>query len=520
MLPEPLLWYTVLRILAGAVAAGAVVMFIITYLRRTLRYKALLRTLSVVTCAGMLLVLLFVTSPLDYRATAPAPTDAKLYTLSDTNDLATLRAADGSRTFIRHLSGGPGQTLAYDVDGLLITYTYGLGRMVTTQGGYSTWLSTFTLRAFRRNDGADALPALRALSTVTAFTLAGNVLYVTTIDDTAHMSAETLRAFSLPAGVELWHSAQTTTAPPSMWGVDQGILYVQLDATVAAVRTVDGGLIWQSPPLIASPSGHIEPFAPPHAGEVYVRVVGDGTLSGVSVVKLDARDGSKKWTLPGIAIGAITGNRIYAIRNAKLTAFDASSGVQIWEQHGVEIQHIYRDSAITVASGVLYVVGVRILANGLRIGTCSVIAIRVSDNAELWRRPPRACGNTLPLLEANGMLYYMTDIGDFTAFRVTDGAVLWTSTGYNRGGFFHWSDSFRVGATSPGVVFIDSDHARSCSFFLGCKPNYTGICQSILFCDDPEAGHYLKAVDPATGDLYWRYRWDDVGSYLFDDGSA
>jgi hypothetical protein len=41
----------------------------------------------------------------------------------------------------------------------------------------------------------------------------------------------------------------------------------------------------------------------------------------------------------------------------------------------------------------------------------------------------------------------------------------------------------------------------------------------VLDCSS-DVGHYIEAVDPATGRLYWRYRADDFFSYLIDDGAA
>ncbi|MGZ3584723.1 MAG: outer membrane protein assembly factor BamB family protein [Ktedonobacterales bacterium] len=520
MLPEPLLWYIVLRILVGVVAVGAIVAFLLTYLRRTTKHKGLLRTVSLIVLVSALVVLLSARSPLDYHTTAPAPADARLYAISNANDLYALRATDGSRTFIRHLPGAQGQLqyIAYDVDGLLIMSAPAYGFQASTQSGVSTYVSVATMRAFRRDDGADALPALRALANITSSIVNGNMLYVATIDDMAHRDMETLHAFSLPDGVELWHSALTTTAQPNIWGVDQGILYIQLDTSVAAVRTTDGALIWQSPSLAKS-FGHIEPFAPSRAGWVYVRVAG-GASNDVSVVKLNARDGSQQWTLPGVTFGAISDNRLYGIQGTKVKAFDISSGKQIWEQQGVEIRPVSY-GIISAAAGVLYFAGQRTLANGLPSGACDVFAIHMSDNAELWRQTPHKCGYVRSLLVSNGILYYTTTDGDFTAFRAADGGILWTHTGYSRSGLYtHWSDSFDVKAGMSGVAFIYSNHDGPCALLGGCDANYSGPCRFLVLCDDPNVGQYIEAVNPTTGSLYWRYRLDDIHSYLFDDGSA
>ncbi|HEX8034425.1 MAG TPA: PQQ-binding-like beta-propeller repeat protein [Ktedonobacterales bacterium] len=515
----------VVRFIASVVVVSAILAFLVTFLRRAMKHKGLVRAVSLIALACALLVLLFAHSPLDFRAAAPAPTNAKWYMLSNTNDLFALRAADGSGTFVRHLPGAQGQRIVYDTNGLLIMSAPSNGFLATTKVGESTYVSSTTMRAFRRDDGTDALPALRALANITASTVDGTMLYVATIDDLAQRDAETLRAYSLHDGAELWHSALTTTKQPTIWGMDQGLLYIQLDAAVAAVRTADGALVWQSPSLTEA-YGRIEPFAPPQAGGVYVRVTGDGS-NGVSLVKLDARDGSKQWTLPGVTFGALSGERLYGIQDSTMKAFDISSGKQEWEQQGVAIRPVMY-GIITAAGGVLYFAGQRPLANGLLSGSCDVFAIRMSDNAELWRQPPHKCGTVRSLLAADGILYYMTTDGDFTAFRATDGGIMWTHTGYSRGGLYtHWSDSFDVKALLSGVAFIESNHASTCGLFGGCDPNYTRSCQFLGVDCSPDIGDYLEAVNPTTGRLYWRYRLDAgngvssyVSSYVFDDGSA
>ncbi len=558
--------YDLARYIASALVVGAIFVFLASYLRRVMRHKSLLRTISIIVLASALLALLFVKSPLDYHSSAPARAGAQVFALSQSNDLIGLHAADGSQAFIRHLPDPKLQDIVYDVDGLLIV-TGISGGVVHVTHGYECWYpdTAAAIRAFHRDDGRDALPKLGALKGISASTVDHGVLYVVATDD-SHPDADVLYAFLLRTGEELWHQALSTIGQSQIFGIDHGMLYIWLDATVAAVRVTDGALlwqraltttpqtphygatyydgmfyagmlyiwldatvaairvtdgalIWQSSPLVKS-HGKIGPFAPPQGDGVYVRV--DNTSSDVSLVKLDARDDSKKWTLPGVSPSAISGNRLYGIQHSKLTAFDTSTGAPVWQQQGAQIQSIdYSYSNVTASEGVLYVVG-NILERGTFSGACMVFAIRMSDHAELWRQQPHTCDRYTPsLLEADGMLYYRTRDGDFTAFRVTDGAVLWTHTGYSRGGMFtHWTDTFGVEAVFPGIVFIDSDHAGPCALIGGCDPNYAGLCRSIVLCDDPDVGHYLEAVDPATGRLYWRYRVDDSYSYIFDDGAA
>ncbi|MGZ3714824.1 MAG: outer membrane protein assembly factor BamB family protein [Ktedonobacterales bacterium] len=258
MVPDAV--YGVVRFIASVAVVSALLAFLVTYLRRVTRHKGLVRAVSLIALACALLVLLFARSPLDYRASAP--TGANLYLLSNTNDLYSLRATDGLRTFIRTLSTTANNGIVYHSDGLVIlSYSGGAFTVSTTSAG-SAYVTVTSMRAFRLADGAETLPALRALTNITGSTLDGGVLYVTSIDDLAHKDAETLHAFSLHDGMELWHSTLTNIAQSVIWGIDQGVLYIQLDNTVAAVRTGDGTLIWRSPSLTTA-SWRVEKFAPP-----------------------------------------------------------------------------------------------------------------------------------------------------------------------------------------------------------------------------------------------------------------
>ncbi len=563
--------YDVARYIASALVVGAILAFLVSYLRRVMRHKSLLRTISIIALVPALLVLLFVRSPLDYRAAAPAPADADVYVLSrnlsaHSDDLFAVRATDGKQLFLRHLPAPELQSIVYDIDGLLILAGTNNGVFDSTHGYERRYPDNdAVMRAFHRDDGSDALPALATLRGISASTVDHGVLYVAAIDN-SQISSEKLYAFSLRTGEVLWHQTLATSGRSQIFGIDQGVLYIWsgttlaavrvmdgapiweraltttihtpvdqvtyygmlyagmlyiwLDTTVAAVRLADGALVWQSSPL-ATHSEAIGPFAPPESGGVYVQI-SDHTLYGVSLVKLDARDGSTKWTLPRVSPVAISGNRLYGIQHSNLTAFDTSTGAPVWQQQGVTI---FSDSArsVTAVSGVIYVDGWSVPPVGLPIGSCKMFAIRMSDDAELWRRPSSLCEShsTQSPLAADGVLYYMEYGGYLTVMRAADGSILWTHPGYRTGGMFdHWADTFDVVATSPGVIFVDSDHAATCSIFRGCNHDYARSCQFLLLDCSSEVGHYLEAVDPATSRIFWRYRVDDSNDYIFDDGAA
>src|SRR5689334_14394307 len=118
--------YSIIHTAAVTVAVGAAVVFFGTYVRllwqlrqlgqlgQLKRYRGPARLASVGAGGVALCVVLFVTSPLDYRSSAPAPAGLKLYVLSASNDLFTLRASDGAQTFVRHLPGPQLQMRYYE----------------------------------------------------------------------------------------------------------------------------------------------------------------------------------------------------------------------------------------------------------------------------------------------------------------------------------------------------------------------------------------------------------------------
>lgn len=528
--------YSLIRTAAAAVALGAAVVFFGTYLRQLRplrRYRGPLRLASVAAVGVALCALLLVTSPLDYRASAPAPAGLKLYVLSTSNDLFTLRASDGAQTFVRHLPGpqlpGTLPPMRYHAGGLLILAGPGHDVPVATAGpaGRSGTAGTaagaspatagqvwaYTLQAVRGDDGQAVLPALGALSTVTADTLDQGTLYVTAIADPAHPDAETISAFSLQASALLWQQALTTpaptTMPPQFCGSEGGALYVLLGTRIAAVRTGDGAVLWRSAPLWPS-----SPSALTYAlrcvaqdGGVYLEVGGGSDADPRALIKLSERDGTPRWSVPIVSLISVAGDRLYATRGVvpRLVVLRASDGVQLGAPLEMSIDDALQAPYSATSAGVLYVVGRSTSPSDKVLSACELFAIRLRDGARLWQRPPHACYYPQALRVAGGTLYYTTNDGDLTALRIADGEVQWTHTGYHRGGFFHWSDTYAVSALDPGVLFVDASHEVPCQLFVvGC---------------DPDNGQYLEALNPATGELYWRYRTDQIAGYLLSAGA-
>jgi outer membrane protein assembly factor BamB len=507
---------------AVAVALGAAVVFFGTYLRRPWqlqqlrqlkRYRGPVRLASVVAAVVALCVVLFVTSPLDYRSSAPAPAGLKLYVLSASNDLFTLRASDGAQTFVRHLPGPQLQTRYYE-DGLLILSGGGpdvpaaptgtAGTAASESAAASDQVSTYTLRAVHSDDGQAALPALGALAYVTADTLEQGTLYVTAIADPAHPDSETLSAFSMQAGTLLWQHAFTTSTPmsPQFCGSDSGALYVLLGTSITAVRTGDGAVLWRSAPLWRSGPLNYAFRCVVQDGGVYIVVPGRSVDDSQVLIKLEERDGTQLWSVPVAWLVSVAGDRLYVAREAQLLVLRASDGGQIGAPLGISVSALQAPYPPASSAGVLFVVGRSIKPQlGDALSPCEVFAIRLRDGARLWHRPPHACFYPRELRVAGDTLYYMTTDGDLTAFRIADGGVLWTHSGYHRGGLYtHWSDTYAVSALGPGVLFVDANHDVPCQYLVvGC---------------DPDNGQYLDALNPTTGALYWRYRSDQVAGYF------
>jgi outer membrane protein assembly factor BamB len=341
---------------------------------------------------------------------------------------------------------------------------------------------------------------------------------VTALADPAHPDAETLSAFSLQAGTLLWQQALTTPAPtarpPQFCGSEAGALYVLLGTRIAAVRTGDGAVLWRSAPLWpSSPSPSALTYAlrcVAQDGGVYLEVGGSSDADPRALIKLSERDGTRLWSVPVVSLISVAGDRLYATRHTvgfgvpRLVALRASDGAQLGAPLEMSINALQGPYSATSA-GVLYVVGGSASPPDNALSACEIFAIRLRDGARLWQRPPHACYYPQALRVAGGTLYYTTNDGDLTALRIADGKGQWTHTGYHRGGFFHWSDTYAVSALGPGVLFVDASHEVPCQFFVvGC---------------DPDNGQYLEALNPATGALYWRYRTDQIAGYLLSAGA-
>ncbi len=524
--------YSIIHTAAAAVALGTVAVFIGTYLRQLRqlrRYRGPLRLASIVAALVALCALLLVTSPLDYRSSAPAPAGLKLYVLSTSNDLFTLRASDGAQTLVRHLPGLQLQMRYYE-NGLLIladpdhevsapTATAGTtgtaetaGAAADTSAAASSQVYAYTLQAVRGDNGQAALPALGTLSNVTADSLDHGTLYVTALADPAHPDAETLSAFSLQAGALLWQQALPTLAPtanpPQFCGSDGGAVYVLLGTSVVAVQIGDGAVLWRSAPLwqsSASPQTAAQRCVAQDGG-VYVEVGSAGGGEPRVLIKLSEGDGTQRWNAPVGSLISVAGDRLYATNTTtelpgpRLVVLRASDGAQLGAPLEVAIDGLQAPYSATSA-GVLYVVGFP--TTGLQrfaFDPCEIFAIRLSDGVRLWQHPPHACDSPIMLRVAGDSLYYSTNYGDFTAFRIADGVVLWTHTGYHTGGeFFHWSDTFAIGGFSSGVLFVATSHEARCQLLVvGC---------------DPDNGQYLEVLNPTNGVLYWRYRTDQIAGY-------
>ncbi len=219
--------------------------------------------------------------------------------------------------------------------------------------------------------------------------------------------------------------------PPQLCGSDGGALYALLGTSIAAVRTGDGAILWRSAPLWpSSPRPSPLTYAlrcVAQDGGVYTEVGGGSDADPRALIKLSERDGTQRWNVPVVSLISVAGDRLYATRNTvglvkpRLVVLRASDGVQLGAPLEMLIDALQAPYSASSA-GVLYLVGRSTSPPAAYTSApCEIFAIRLRDGARLWQRPPHACDYPQALRVAGGTLYYTTNDGDLTAFRIADG---------------------------------------------------------------------------------------------------
>lgn len=136
------------------------------------------------------------------------------------------------------------------------------------------------------------------------------------------------------------------------------------------------------------------------------------------------------------AAPVVANGRVYAVDvNARLTAFDAETGRELWQvfvgdeadsKGGVS----FWTGESTGVSGALFGGGVSVDGDRLYAtnGLGDVVALNAADGAVIWRKRPGGPLRGAPTL-FNGNAYVVSQDNQLFALRMTDGNVEWTDSG-------------------------------------------------------------------------------------------
>lgn len=127
----------------------------------------------------------------------------------------------------------------------------------------------------------------------------------------------------------------------------------------------------------------------------------------------------------------VAGGRVYVIdTDARVHAFDAQSGSEIWSAFAGDAADANRASGAKQNAHALFGGGVSIEGDRLFAtnGLGDVVAMNAADGAVIWRKRPGGPLRGSPTL-SNGNAYVVSQDNQVFALRQTDGTVEWTQAG-------------------------------------------------------------------------------------------
>ena len=265
------------------------------------------------------------------------------------------------------------------------------------------------------------------------YAVADGVVYVSNTNEQSPvyaLSAETgkvLWQFSLPGALGFRVLVQDGVVFTD--GESAGHLH-----TLTALRASDGRVLWQDAP---SPPLQLPELLGTGAGVVYIRqAVGNFPglpegLTSSTVLALDAGSGHVLWTATLVASdGAaasppVETSGVLCVQTSRGAVYglQASTGIQLW--------HIAGPGQQIPVNGSPYGIVAPVVANGLvyTTGLEGVTAYRVTDGSVVWHYQSWIQG-LMPSVPAlvSGVIYISTGVGDqgaVIALRESDGTVLW-----------------------------------------------------------------------------------------------
>lgn len=190
---------------------------------------------------------------------------------------------------------------------------------------------------------------------------------------------------------------------------------------VLALNTADGSVLWRSKKFAGMMGSLLQA-----QGVVLVPI---DSVSAVSLVALDAQDGTERWHADGLYPNGgmvVDGNTIYinisdTSQQTRVEAHRVTDGSLLWRYTGAACG----PNNIAASSGVV------VLAAEGCYPALQITALSEPDGKMLWQRPATELGGEIAI--ANGVIY-LNNTGLVTAFDAETGATKWQYTPAQRVG--------------------------------------------------------------------------------------
>ena len=225
-----------------------------------------------------------------------------------------------------------------------------------------------------------------------------------------------------------------------------GVEYFGWGCNVYALNAKNGLMLWNS--SISSPYWQIVSSPAVVNGIVYI-----GSCDH-NLYALNATNGKQLWVYPTGAYvfssPTVADGIVYFVsEDENLYALNASTGERLWSCN--DTQCSVNGESVAVANGAIYYVSFD--ADSQHIFGVYLKALNASTGAQLWSSGPNNC-QPFPILMGN--VLYVGGIDHLSAFKATDGSLLWDSppTG----------NTLASPAYTNGVVYVDSTNCNLYAF--------------------------------------------------------
>jgi outer membrane protein assembly factor BamB len=217
-------------------------------------------------------------------------------------------------------------------------------------------------------------------------------------------------AYDAETGEIAWNSGlDGSRGSPTLQGQGRTLYFCDSKGTLHALDVETGAEIWSR----ESDGSNVGQAPVVLNGRVFQMK----STSGSGLTAYDAQTGQRLWNRPdaGSAAGVAAAHGMLFYRgvieggSTSVIALDAATGELIWETPSVEL-------GSSVVPAVAY--------GKVFVNVIDLVALDARTGVEVWRRP-LVHANDGPSV-ANGVVYSANDDGEWDAFDVRDGSLLWS----------------------------------------------------------------------------------------------